>query len=295
VTYSETPGTVGYYSVLRFVPVPTRDEAINIGLLLVGEGGTWAKFRWKVPRTRLGAAGFRENIDAIERWAETISNSYELDGEAGFSRPGRLDVNTLRTWASEFGGLLRLTAPRVAIDGDLEGLFVDLFRRYVGRSRREETAVALAEVARPVTGASEKREIVRALLQTMERWHAFDSRRVVRDQPFAGSTSSHVADVAIVNHTVTAVAQAIPFVHGSESEVIQTRALLVEAAVDLPEPVVKIGLHDDPPADRIEWLTSTQNLFLSVGGGLQLLPRRQFDQLGPRFEARFFPELGVEE
>lgn len=141
------------------------------------------------------------------------------------------------------------------------------------------------------TGVSEKRELVAALVKTMSKWQAFDRSRVVRDKPFQGRRLTHVADVAIVNGTVSAIVQAVPFVHGSESEVIQTRALIVDAAVDLPMRVVKIAVHDDPPADRVDWLEGTRTLFGEIGRGLQLIPRYRFDQLGSRFEGRFFPEL----
>jgi hypothetical protein len=89
------------------------------------------------------------------------------------------------------------------------------------------------------------------------------------------------------------VAQALPLVYGTEPEVIQTRALLVDAAVDLPEEVLKIGLYDDPPPERIALLDGTREIFAEIGAGreVQLVPRRRFDQLGPTFEGRFFPEL----
>lgn len=289
---SDKQTAVGYYSVVRFVADPSRDEAVNVGLVLVAEGGTWAKFRWKVPKTRLSAMGRRGDVDIIERWADTVASLYEVDGDPGYSRSGRLDLQTLRDWASEFAGSVRVTPPRVAIEGNFESLFGDLYRRYVGRVSGPAVAETAAALSRaPVTGAAEKRTLITAMVKTMSRWHAFDRTRIVRDRPFRGRRLTHVADIAIVNQTVSAIVQAVPFVHGSESEVIHTRALLVDAAVDLPKRVVKIALHDDPPADRVEWLAATRGLFEEVGRGLQLVPRYRFDQLGPRFEGRFFPEL----
>jgi hypothetical protein len=77
VTFSDRACGVGYYSLLRFLPDPNRDEPVNVGLFLVDEGGTWARFRIRVPKTRLDAMGRREDLGAIERWAETIQEAYE--------------------------------------------------------------------------------------------------------------------------------------------------------------------------------------------------------------------------
>jgi hypothetical protein len=294
VTFSDRACGVGYYSLLRFLPDPNRDEPVNVGLFLVDEGGTWARFRIRVPKTRLDAMGRREDVGAIEHWAETIQEAYETDGDIGFSRSGRLSVDTLADWAREFGGLLRVTPPRVALNPSLEELWHELFTRYVGRSRRlGANEVRALSVAPPVTGAHETRQLVEGLLETIGHWRAFDATRVVRDQPFPGLRSSHVADVAIMNGAVTAVAQAIPLVHGSESEIIQTRALLVDAAIDLPTEVTKLAIYDDPPAERVELLEGTRAVLAEIGRNrtVELVPRRTFDALGVRFEGRFFPDL----
>jgi hypothetical protein len=284
---------VGYYSVVRFIPDPQRDEAVNIGLLLVNEGSSWARLRVRVPKTRLTAMGHRDAVESIERWEEAIAGAYEVDGEPGLTRSGRLSLDTLSDWSSQFGGIVRLTAPKVAIDGDMESLWGDLFRRYVGRPKGEMTERAAA-VQRPITGVHERRELVETLLSTMRQWKTFDPERVVQMRPFPGLRGTHVVDVAVLNGAVTAVAQALPLVHGTESEVIQTRALLVDAAVDLDPNVLKIGLYDDPPADRQALLVGTRAVFDEIGeeGNIDLLPRRRFDAIGAQLENRFFPELG---
>jgi hypothetical protein len=89
-----------------------------------------------------------------------------------------------------------------------------------------------------------------------------------------------------------AIAQAIPFAHGTEVEVIERRSLIVDAALDLPQAVLKFGIYDDPPAHRADLLESTSTFFrgLSRGHRVELYPRRDFEALIERVAPVLFPE-----
>lgn len=280
---------IAYYSVLRYVADPLRDEAVNVGLFLVSEGADWARFAAHIPRDRLRSLGRRADAEQVEEWTNSLRLRFDVEGPRSLLGPeGRLSVNALREWSDEFGGSLRISEPRVAIDPDLEVLWRDLYGTLVKASKRR--ALGVEGASQRVLVARERRDVVNAFVATVRAWPTFDQSYLKLDARFDGSRAPHFADLAIVNGRVKAIAQVLPLVHGTEREVVTSRALLVEAAVDLAPEVVKLGLYDDPPDERRDLLEATSAVILEIAErNVVLVPTRQFYDLDHRFALTLFP------
>lgn len=282
------PDRVAYYSILRFVPDPLRDEPINVGLFIVSEDGEWARFDVHVPKTRLIAVNRRSDAERIEEWARTLKEQFDVGGLRGlFDDRGRISRSVLDEWAQSFSASLRVTEPRVAVEQDLDVLWVELFKRLVRVGSRREPAAAADR--RRIGATTEKREIVRAFVGAAKRWPTFDPTRLHYGKSFEGRKAAHFADLAIVNGHVTGIMQALPLAAGSAYEVISTRALLLDAAVDLDPDVVKLALYRDPPSDRRDMLAETRSILVDARRSIRLVSTRSFDSLAPQLANTLFP------
>jgi hypothetical protein len=285
---ADSPRHVAWYSVLRYVADVVRDEEVNVGLFLISADGGWARFRTHAPKTKLGALNRRPDAERIEAWERGLREAYRLEGgDVLMPAEGLLSHSDLAKWAKEFGGALRVTEPRVTAGKNLEDLWQTLFRRYVGR---QSTAPKATLERLAPSGPAERKRLSQALLKEMRSWENFDKSLVRRDVPFRGDRLSHLADLAVGNGQVSAIAQALPFVGGTDSEIITTRALLVEAAIDLPQHVVKLGLYDDPPVDRMDTFKDTLTFLDGLDRDIELVPRREFGSLRQRFAPMLFPD-----
>jgi hypothetical protein len=290
VPSSTAERTLGYYSFLRYVGDPLRDEAINVGLFLVSGDGRWARFGPHVTKQRIEAIGHADDIATINRWIADLVEAYDLRGDRGLlgepvNRDGLLD------WAHNAGGMLRLTEPRVALDHDMEALWRNLWRRYIRRGRGPDLGDRRAPTVPTLTGAQEREMLVNDFVTAASSAPNFDPSRISKREQFRGTRLYHVADIAIRNGEVAAVGQAIPFVHGSELEVIERRALIVDAALDLPREIEKFAIYEDPPPEKADVLNSTRRFFGELGPNhrIEMYPSRRFDELVAQMAPRLFP------
>ncbi len=286
---SDTPGTdrVAYYSILRFVPDPLRDEPINVGLFAVSDDGQWARFEAKAPRTRLAAIRCRDDAERIEEWAASLKERFDLGGHRGlFDDRGRISREVLDEWSRSFSAALRVTEPRVGVDPDLDTLWSDLFSRLVRTPARERTMVA---ANRQVTAAAERKQVVQAFVSTAQKWPTFDEGRLRYGLPFRGKKASHYADLAILNGHVTGVMQGLPLASGDEREIVSTRAMLIDAAVDLDKAVVKLALYRDPPSHRADLLLQSRSVLREARQGIRVVSTREFPRLESELANTLFP------
>ena len=285
--------TVGYYSLLRYVPDPVRDEAVNIGLFVVDEAAEWARFEAEVPRSLLRAMRRGNDAEEIQRWIDRTRDLFAAVGERPLV-PGEaaIDVGVLRDWANDFGGALRVTSPQPVVGEALEEMWGRLYATLVSRRGGPRSpAVPEEPGVRSPSAEQERKRVANALLRGMQRWQNFDQRRVTTGGVFSGQSARHHADVAILNGSVTAVAKVLPVVNGSEQDVIGARALLIDAALDLAQGVVKLGIYEEPPADQVEMLAETRSLLEKLDlANVELIRREDFDSLESRFSHLFFPE-----
>lgn len=287
---SDTPGAerVAYYSILRFVPDPLRDEPINVGLFAVSDDGEWARFDASAPRARLRAIRRRDDAERIEEWAASLKERFDVGGHRGlFDDRGHISREVLDEWSQSFSAALRVTEPRVAVETDLDALWTDLFDRLVRVPARGHAQPA-REAGR-ISAGVERRQVVRAFVKTAERWPTFDSTRLQYSLPFRGRSASHYADLAIVNGHITGVMQALPLASGNQWEIVSTRAMLIDAAVDLDKAVVKLALYRDPPSDRTDLLLQTKSVLQEARHGIRLVSSRAFDRLESELGNTLFP------
>jgi hypothetical protein len=278
---------VGYYSLLRYLPDPVRDEAVNVGLFLVDKAGTWSRFDGDVPRGVLRGMRRADERTAIEAWIDRTKEAYVAAGPPPvLPGSGWIDVKMLQQWAHDFGGALRVTVPAIAVGDSMDQLWGDLFARLVSRTATRAVVPREKAASLPATAHDERVQVSGALVKEMRHWQNFDRERIRTEELFSGRKTRHQADVAIVNHVVTAVMKTLPVVHGSDQDVITARALLIDAAVDLDSEVVKLGLYDEPPPDRSSILVESRDLLTEFA--VELVPRRDFGALEARFGSRFF-------
>lgn len=294
---SRPPDLTAFYSIVRFVADPLRDEPINIGLVMASADGEWSRFAVQVPKTKLWAMNRRGDVDQIERWANLVRDQYESDGYRGlFNKAGRFDPALMREWAETFGASLRLSEPRVAVDASLDQLWDDLFASLVRGRRSYVTTSDVPNIRtlRPRTAREEQKAVIDHFLQAAMSWPTFDEGLLRRDTTFDGVRATHLADLAILNGHLTGVIQVLPIVHGSDAEVITKRALLLEAALDVAPSVVKLAIHDDPPDDRRELLEETRSVIQEypIDRRVSLIPTRRFERLEAQLGRVLFPELG---
>lgn len=280
--------TVGHYSILRYVPDPVRGEVVNIGLFLVDGTGEWARFDGDVPRGILRSMRRTNEASDLEEWIARVKRLYAPAGPRPLlDAPGRIDPETLAEWAREFGGTLQLTPPAPAIGDSLDDLWDELYSGLVLRSRH--SSEPLVAEARHFTAWDERDSLTSALIGTMRQWPNFDRERVQRNEIFQGRKARHHVDVAVLNGHVTAVVKALPMVHGTEPDIIAARALILDAAVDLGNEVVKLGMHDPPPPGREDLLVETRSLLTDYD--VVVVARDEFPRLEAEFAGLFFPHV----
>jgi len=288
VPATQGPERVAYYSLLRFVPDALRDEPINVGLFLVSEDGDWARFDARVPKTRLASVNRRSEADRIEEWASVLRERFEAEGYPGlFNDRERLTRAVLDEWAQSFSATLRISEPRVAVERDLDRLWQELFSRLVRTAR--QTGSLAGHEAPPLSAPAEKRGVVREFVNVARRWPTFDHTRLRYNRSFTGRYASHFADLAILNGHVTGIMQAIPLSAGSPYEIVATRAMLLEAAVDLDADVAKLALYRDPPPEKRDLLVQTTSVINEAGRGIKLVPSRSFGALEAQLANTLFP------
>jgi len=262
---------LAYYSMLRWTPDPLLGETLNVGLLVFAEDGRWARFSRRAFRSRANQMATADQIEVAEAWI----NSFEI-GAGVDSRTGDLNAPVTKSdvhrWAADSVSSLSFTTPSAAIGTSTDELWESLSDRYLGAAR----AAARTEVVAKPTGSFERRTVVRDFVAQCRDVPAL--REVVhRGETVRGRRLDHRLDVTIRNGQLAAVAHAIPFAYGSEAEIDERRALLVEAALDLPERVTKLGLFDAVPPDRQPLLDQTRE-FLDerLDGLVQLQSRDTF-------------------
>lgn len=286
---SETPRAVGYYSVLRYVPDPIRGESVNIGLFLVDREGRWARFDARTPKGAIRTVGSDRDVVEVERWVADLKRQFHVLGdEPLFPAEGRLDPNLLATWASRFGGMLRVSEPTVAVGGQMDALWNQLYGRLVKRPREARTTVAVRTQA--PTASDERREVLSALEAEVRDWPNYDQRLFRLNHIFRGDAAEHIVDVAFMNGQIRGVANVIPIAHGDNTDIIRARSLLEDAALDLAPEVSKLALIEEPSADRAELVDEVLAVFRNMpeAHAITVVLRREFPDLETRFAGTLF-------
>lgn len=247
------------YSVIRAVPHSTREDSLNIGVVLLAEDESFANAEFaSLERVRL--LNPRVDLKSIEMFVEALSSKLPSHGRQLPIQPARdaLSPRALLDWSREFGGLVRVSEPRVMIGSDPDSLLASLYKELVapiGRERRR--------VSHPIGRA----DILHAFDREVGTWQ-IAPQLIHLDETIHGKTASHRVDRVVHGvkaGEVAAIVEAISFALEPVSY-YGARASLIVATDDLRErkPVRKLlayALYADAPKERIDDMRESARLF----------------------------------
>lgn len=262
--------TLVFHSLLRWTPDPMAGETINVGLLAFAEDGSWARFRARRFKTRASRIASPAQVAMAEDWIKSFEAGAHAVGVKGLLAPAITPTDVSR-WVAQGSGTLAFTEPTAFVAPSLEDGWATLVPRYLGHSRSD-----LPAVTSKVTAVQERRSVLRDFATECRRVPSL-KEALHRSQKVQGNRLPHQLDLTLENGHLAAVAQALPFAHGSPGELGERRALLFEAALDLPEEVIKLGIFDAIPASRQTLLDSTREFIdAQLGGRVRLVGRSEF-------------------
>jgi hypothetical protein len=266
-----------FYSVVRAVPHPTREESVNIGLLLVDESGTFSQAVF-TDLSRVRALNPTADMRSIELFLEGITARLPLDGRQVPLVPvaGGITVSTLAEWHSAFGGQVRITEPRIALADEPLQLLTSLRQELLGPIRAEHPS------RQKVVGRA---EILRTMDTAVGDWNLAEGS-VLPDAHVHGKEAEHLVDRVFRSARQgepAAIAQAISFQAVELREVYGARGALIVATEDLrsrrdTEDIVAFALYADAPKDRAEVVAESAKLFDAAG----VIPVKYSDLRGMR-------------
>jgi hypothetical protein len=145
-----------YYSIIRYVPNPIAEEAINVGVAVFG-GGSAPLFRFIGDWTRARQFG-GESTEFLQRFAKQVASA-----QLGiFSESGAWDESKLRSVLGRWHNSIQFTSPRASL---------------------KEPAALLDEVATDFLHGAVKREALRRTRLNTEVRSMFRRMRVLAREP----------------------------------------------------------------------------------------------------------------
>lgn len=247
-----------HYAVVRAVPDLARDESINVGLVVLADDGTFADARFG-DLSRVRKLDPRINLRPIALFEESITASLPVRGHQATLEHARseLSVERLAEWSREFGGIVRVSAPRVMLGQSgaalTDRLYEDLVAPRRAPSERRRDVVTRGELV-----AEFDREVV--------SWN-LSEELISRGHHVHGRRADHLIDRSIQrpDRSVAAIVHAISFQAGDLADVYGARATLIVASEDLreetPQPVGAYALYADAPGDRANIIRESAELF----------------------------------
>jgi hypothetical protein len=260
-----------FHSTLRWTPDPMVGETIIVGLLAFTEDGTWARFRARPIKTRATGIATPAQVAVAEEWIHSFQVGALADGPTGLLGHG-ITVEDVNRWAVRGESSMRFSEPSAALGRSLDDAWATLVTRYLGPTRG-----AASTLSARLTGVHERQLVLRRFTAQCRRAPVL-RHAVHRSQRVQGHRLAHSIDLTIETGRLAAVAQALPFAHGSPREMGERRALLFEAALDLPSDVIKLGLYEDVPAGRVALLDQTRQFIEAhFDASVSLVGRANFE------------------
>jgi hypothetical protein len=233
------------YSVIQLVPSPTRDERLNVGVLVAGDDPPYfkARFLGKREEQRLKRISFAEDIDFIDALKGEMERSEIAIKAPRLAEEPAWTVEAVRRAAGEWGGTLRISEPRSATHEQPDALLDALFTDFVADPRPPAP-----ERARDRRWVRKKvREGLRQSLQTARPELEFEEV-VARDEKVRGEFEEHQFDYRLGNGQLVQLVQALS-VETRDRRAARTEVDAIAWAVDdvrrsendVPISVVSIG------------------------------------------------------
>jgi hypothetical protein len=233
------------YSVIRVVPDPIRDEAINVGVIVADDAHTSMLIN-RQARSRIRTIQRSFSFTALESALADIGEALNAAPQTrlGEQRPTANPKALLASIAGTLDNQIRLTEPRSYVASGMAEAANRLFRRYVARR-----APGLKPQKR-LTHA-ELRERIWRIARSWEGPEATNLR--VRQGGFVqGHQASHPADVVIMNGRPRAALFALPTHQDDRQFSYLYRDSLPAIAADMGKDFRVFAIMTEPPEDSDE-------------------------------------------
>ena len=187
-----TQERIFHYSVIRVVPDPVRDEAVNIGVVVAdarsGQG------RMRVRRrvvSRVRAIHRRYSDATLERSLKDLASALGVDSqlELGETKRVSASLETLESMADYLSNQLQMTPPQAYRAGSADEAMDRLFRRYVSAPRGS---------SRPQAWMT-RSALKERMWSVVRRWKLQDLEIEQPTSPIRGHLAKHPADIVIRN------------------------------------------------------------------------------------------------
>ena len=193
-----------YYSILKFVPDPVREECLNLGVVAVtDEKECGGQFNTRV-RSKVHSLAPDFPIEQVATTVVALNERFAQAGQLRLSVPNLSEqIRTpeqLNSLAESMNNQFQLSAPRVFNAESLERGIRELYQIFVspilGRTPRAPYMT--------------RQQLLAVIWKTIRRWGENTPYRVIREQPLMGRKAQHAADFWVQNGVPTAAIYAIP-------------------------------------------------------------------------------------
>lgn len=235
------------YSVIRIVPDPVKDEAINVGCVVVTSDGSTGRLAYtKRFRSRLSTLKKGYPYESAVAAIEELKVLLGVEGQLSFGATASKGKTTslLEAAASRLEGQLQLMAPRTYRAKNLRCALDELFQRFVTER------LPSPDVHRQPTAA----EMRRRIWQTVSAW---STKNVIVESSswLQGSKAKHRADFIVRNGVPRAAIFALPAADEERALAFLYRDSLPTIARDVSERVPNfrvVGVVPDVDQDTPE-------------------------------------------
>lgn len=188
-----------HYTVVQYLPDPTADERVNVGVIVWDGERVVSRFlsNWRRVRAFGG-----EDVGFLREFARSVSTM--TSDQLGLPRiSGRLDEKQLRKMIGEWSYSIRFTEPRGSlkpVDQLIRDVVPVFLRESPPRARRARSRRIAASIA------------TRSLFAAVEEWTPDHAEQLVRtNQKLQGQVEKHRFDVVLANGKAMAALDAISF------------------------------------------------------------------------------------
>jgi hypothetical protein len=248
-----------YYAIVRYVPDPTRGEAVNVGVVVTTRDGEYVGARFDRTAARVRCLSPDEPLDNIRGLADELERDSSRLGQLLMPVEGvsRWNLGMLESIHKNWGNSIQFSEPRAAIDTEPTTLLDQVYDRFVHQPPRTKKR------------ARDKRWVMGQVVPILRESAGVDRAHAVKTEaPVVGKVEEHSFDVVIrpdPSRPPTYAAAALSFESDSPLEVSKSVAVTAWAlddvrklypATDLPLAVLVLERDDSDGLARIERICS---------------------------------------
>jgi hypothetical protein len=261
------------YSVVRFVPHPIRDEAINVGVVLVSPSGEHVLHRFtRAFRSRLSVLAPDVDPRMVERALSDFQARFPGDlAQAPLGSEARpLTEDALRQLSTSYGYQVRFTPPRPVAVEEPERSLAQLFDEYVGPITSGEAG-----------GVPGRAKVRRRVLRRLRDW-SVPRDRVIERPKIPVRHGSNTLDIGIeraANDLAVAV-EPISFSISATEEIVRQRDHVAWVAADADRSAsdfIICAVLGEPSVQNRDIFVESESLFRDVD--VTPVPMSEIDQL----------------